>query len=175
MKVYNQEKTKELMEYDLNLGRLEEDKIFKEHHEATPFVAAVSAEENANRARENGIIVREFEGKFYKVIKTYDNGGEDCEEITAMPEHEAQDAYDEYEDIRVYIPFTAEELEERELKRLRVQRKPLLEAFDKWEKAVLRGREEESDADMQWYGKLLDLDETAFEDGNIPERVKYYL
>lgn len=56
---------------------------------------------------------------------------------------------------------------------LRVRREPLLEAFDKWEKAVLRGREQDSVVVMGWYQDLLDLVPGAFE--NIPERVQYYL
>lgn len=60
-----------------------------------------------------------------------------------------------------------------ELNRQRNKRKRLLEAFDKWEKAVLRGREDENDSIMLWYYDLLDLKETAFE--NVPERIKYYM
>lgn len=56
---------------------------------------------------------------------------------------------------------------------LRARREPLLEAFDKWEKAVLRGRETDSVVIMGWYQDLLDLIPSAFE--NIPERIKYYL
>ena len=55
---------------------------------------------------------------------------------------------------------------------LRKHRQPLLLAFDKWEKAVLRGREEDDESVMQWYRDLLDLKESAFE--NVPERVRYY-
>lgn len=56
---------------------------------------------------------------------------------------------------------------------LRVKREPLLIAFDKWEKAVIRGREEDSAEIMQWYQDLLDLVESAFE--NVPERINYYM
>lgn len=62
---------------------------------------------------------------------------------------------------------------EEKLNQLRAKRKILLLAFDKWEKAVLRGRATEDEAIMQWYYDLLDLKEEAFE--NIPERIKYYL
>ena len=58
---------------------------------------------------------------------------------------------------------------------LRNKRKTLLEAFDKWEKAVLRGREVEDDTIMQWYQDILDLKESAFDEVNIPERIKYYI
>lgn len=57
---------------------------------------------------------------------------------------------------------------------LRAKRKPLLEAFDKWEKAVLRNREiDDYTITTIWYKDLLDLKETAFE--NVPEKIKYYL
>lgn len=62
---------------------------------------------------------------------------------------------------------------EKVLERLRFKRKPLLIAFDKWEKAVIRGREEDSTEVMQWYQDLLDLKESAFE--NVPERINYYM
>lgn len=66
-------------------------------------------------------------------------------------------------------PKTDEEIKAE----LRLQREPLLEAFDKWEKAVLRGREQDSVVIMGWYQDILDLIPSAFE--NIPERIKYYL
>ena len=56
---------------------------------------------------------------------------------------------------------------------LREVRKPLLNAFDLWEKAVLRGREEDSEEIMKWYYDILDLDEVALY--KIPDRIKYYL
>lgn len=62
---------------------------------------------------------------------------------------------------------------EEKLNQLRAKRKNLLEAFDKWEKAVLRGREEDDASIMVWYYDLLALSDAAFE--NIPERIKYYL
>lgn len=64
--------------------------------------------------------------------------------------------------------------DEEELKNiLRAKRNSLLNAFDKWEKAVLRGREKDKEYIMSWYYDLLDLKEYAFE--NIPEEIKYYL
>lgn len=62
-----------------------------------------------------------------------------------------------------------------ETEKLRRERIFLLSAFDKWEKAVLRGREADNDAIMEWYRNLLDLKKSAFADENIPERIKYYL
>lgn len=59
------------------------------------------------------------------------------------------------------------------LREMRFKRESLLLAFDKWEKAVLRGREEDSEEVMQWYQNLLDLQSFAFY--NIPDRVKYFM
>lgn len=67
-----------------------------------------------------------------------------------------------------------EDIPEDETKeQLREQRTELLEAFDKWEKAVIRKREEDDPAVMDWRQALLDLDRDAFE--NIPDRIKYYM
>lgn len=150
MRIFNQDKTIELSEYtiDLSKGYLVNDKLFVRHYEAIPSVA------------EHG---------HYEIVKEYDNGGKDVKWVIDVPEIKAQDAYDEYEDIQVYIPYTEKELKEH----LRSQRESLLFAFDKWEKAVLRGREQDDYIIMSWYRDLLDLKETAFD--NIPEKIKYYL
>lgn len=60
-----------------------------------------------------------------------------------------------------------------ELDELRAKRTILLTAFDKWEKAVLRGREEDDKSIMKWYTDILDLVSEAYT--NIPERISYYL
>lgn len=62
---------------------------------------------------------------------------------------------------------------EEKLNQLRAKRKTLLEAFDLWEKAVLRGREEDDASIMVWYYDLLALSDAAFL--NIPTRIQYYL
>lgn len=152
MRVFNQNKTTEITEYDLDLGYLTDGKLFVAHYDA------VSAVEEQGH---------------YEPIKVYDNGFSDVKWVVDVPAVEAKEAYDEYEDIKVYIPYSAEELEERRLANLRLQRVGLLAAFDKWEKAVLRGRETDDESVMAWYRSLLDLEETAFK--TIPERVRYYL
>lgn len=60
----------------------------------------------------------------------------------------------------------------RLLTKKRNKRRVLLNAFDKWEKAVLRGREVDDPVIMKWYKDILDLVESAF--NNIPERIQYY-
>lgn len=153
MKIYNYEKTKELIteEIDLEKGYLQDDKLFVAHHEAVEAKKAV----------------------YEDTVVTEENGGISVYKELISPAVEAKEAYDEYEDIQIYVPYTAEETEARKKDKLRARRVALLAAFDKWEKAVLRGREEDDIAIMQWYQDLLDLEETGFE--NVPERVRYYL
>lgn len=62
----------------------------------------------------------------------------------------------------------------RKIKKRNIREK-FLPAFDLWEKAVIRGREEDSPEIMQWYKDILDLKPDAFKDENIPDRIKYYL
>lgn len=113
MKVYNENKTEVLETYDLELGRLEFDKIFKEHHDAEHEVLAMTVEAQILEITASGGKVEEIGGKQYKVVEEFPNGGKTVEEIKETPAVPAKDAYDEYEDIQVYIPYTAEELAER--------------------------------------------------------------
>lgn len=92
MKVYNQEKTHEISNYDLTKGYLVSDKILKEHHEAVEAKDAVY-----DRV----------------LIKEYPSGGKEYKTIIVSPAVEAKEAWDEYEDIRVYIPYTEAELQEQ--------------------------------------------------------------
>lgn len=72
-----------------------------------------------------------------------------------------------------YLKIKVEKDREKALDELRYRRVKLLEAFDKWEKAVLRGRAEDDETVMAWYRDLLDLKAEAFE--SVPEAVRYYL
>ena len=154
MKIFNQDKTQELTqsEVDLTRGYLTADKLFIQHHEAVEAVE---------------------EASHYETVKEYPNGGKDVKKVIDTPAVEAREAYDEYEDIQIFVPYSDEEIEERKKAQLRAKRTSLLEAFDKWEKAVLRGREDDSEDIMAWYRALLALDEAAFD--NVPERIEYYL
>jgi hypothetical protein len=62
---------------------------------------------------------------------------------------------------------------------LRVKRKPLLEAFDKYKTNVnyriIVEDEETKGRIISWYSDLLNLVESAFEKDNIPSEIKYYL
>lgn len=79
----------EITSPDLNLGRLVVDKVFVAHHEAVDGVQ---------------------EQWHYETIATYPNGGKDVERVIDVPGVAAADAWDEYEDIQRYIPYTPDEL-----------------------------------------------------------------
>lgn len=96
MKIYNQDKTKELFDVDLELGKLKKDFI------TIPEVQAVQ------------------EQYHYEVIKEYENGGKDVEKVIDVAEVKYQP--ERQEEIMVYIPYTITELEEIELNKLRERR-----------------------------------------------------
>lgn len=82
-----------LESYDATKGRLVEARLFVCHHEAVEAV-----EEQGH----------------WQTIAQYPNGGKDVDWIIDVPAVEAKEAWDEYEDILRFIPYTEEELAERE-------------------------------------------------------------
>lgn len=109
-RVFNQDKTQELEEYDLTEGKLVKDKLFVAHHEAVPEVVAKTVEEKVAIYQANGQSVEQHNGTYYLVVAQYPNGGKDIEEIFPTEAVPAQEAYDEYEDIYVYTPYTEQDL-----------------------------------------------------------------
>ena len=109
-RVFNQDKTQELEEYDLTAGKLVADKLFVRHHEAVPEVVAKTVEEKVAAYQANGQSVEQHNGTYYLVVAQYPNGGKDIEKIFPTEAVPAQEAYDEYEDIYVYTPYTEQEL-----------------------------------------------------------------
>lgn len=88
---------------DYRLGKLSDDKIFVQHHDAVEAV-----EEQGH----------------YETLQEYPNGGKDVEWKVDVPGVEAEEAWDEYEDIQRYTKFTAEELKanaEREAQAVKQQ------------------------------------------------------
>lgn len=83
---------------DLNLGKLVEEKFLVAHHEAIEAVE---------------------EQSHYEVIATYPNGGKDVQKVIDVEAIEAKEAWDEYEDILRYIPYTETELILREYEKKR--------------------------------------------------------
>ena len=103
-RVFNQDKTQELTDYDLSLGRLQEDELIITHHDA---IEGKTVEENVAAAQADGKTVKQIGGVWYVVTAAYENGGEDISKVLPT---EHKDAWDETEDIYVYIPYTENEL-----------------------------------------------------------------
>lgn len=89
MKVYNQDKTQILNEYDLELGHLEND---------TLHISEVK------EIKEQG---------HYETVVEYPNGGKDVKWIVDIPGVKHQEARDEK--ILVYIPYTEQEIKEKSI------------------------------------------------------------
>ena len=84
------ENNAEIQSPDLSIGRLVEEQLFVAHHEAVEAAA---------------------EQWHYETIAEYPNGGRDVKRVVDVPGVEAKDAWDEYETVQRYIPYTDEELE----------------------------------------------------------------
>ena len=92
MKIYNQEKTIQIQNPNLENGYLVDDKI---QIGLTPAVAEV---------KEQG---------HYEVKKEYPNGGKEMQWVVDVPYVASQESEPIFEDIKVYIPFSAQELKDK--------------------------------------------------------------
>ena len=92
MRIFNEEKTIELKESELNysVGKLVEDTLFIRHIPYQPEVQ------------------EEFH---YEVIAEYPNGGKDVEKVVDIPYQPEVLEHDEYEDIYVFVPLEQKELD----------------------------------------------------------------
>lgn len=98
MRIFNKDKTIELQEYDLALGSLIESQLFIKHHEAVEAV----------------------KGEFhYETVAEYPSGGKEVKKVWDIEPVEAREAYDEYEDILIYIPYSKKQLAETEIATLK--------------------------------------------------------
>lgn len=88
MKIYDKDKKNIIENADLNKGYLKNDKIFVKHHEAIPAFAGQGHRET---------------------IREYPNGSKDVQWVWDVEPVPAVAAYDEYEDIQVFIPYTDED------------------------------------------------------------------
>lgn len=122
MRVFNEDKTQELKEYDLNLGHLIDDGIVT-HHEAeiVHHEAEIIHHDAVEGIEELG---------HYETVAEYPNGGRDVrwvidvEGIAPVPAWDevvreaydeiAKEAYDSEERIKVYVPYTKREILELE-------------------------------------------------------------
>lgn len=93
----------EIASPDLSLGHLVEEEVFVAHHPAVEEVR---------------------EQWHYETVYEYLNGGKDVVRVIDVPGVEAKDAWDEYETIKRYVPYTEEELAALE----EARNKPTLES-----------------------------------------------
>ena len=84
--------------FDETKGYLKNDSLFIRHHEAVEAV-----EEQGH----------------WETIAEYPNGGKDVDWIVDVPAVEAKEAWDEYEDILRFVPFSAKELAELRIAELK--------------------------------------------------------
>lgn len=93
----------EITSPDLSLGHLMEEEVFVAHHPAVEEVP---------------------EQWHYETIQEYPGGGKDVVKVVDVPCVEAKAAWDEYETIKRYMPYTEEELAALE----EARNKPTLES-----------------------------------------------
>lgn len=152
MKIYNENKTQELNEKELDLekGYLRAEKLFIAHHEA------IEAQEAVYQER----IVEE------------EGGGISIYKYLQAPEVKAKKAYDEYEDIQVYIPYTEEELKVREIAKLRRRREiecfPIINRGQLWYETLTEKQKTEL---KNWYSAWLNVTETLI----IPDKPEWLI
>lgn len=184
MKIYDETKTKVLHDPDLNKGYLKQDKLLIAHHESTPLVKGACAEEIYNQLKTDGsVAVRVIEGKYYRVDRAFKNGVEinplsvkewitgvhSCSvtKINDEPDTPAKDSWDEEENIKVYVPYTKDELRDRQLTDLRHRREvecfPIINRGQLWYVKINEDQKEEL---KKWYDCWLNVTETL----EIPEK-----
>ena len=108
MQIYDQQ-GRPLEDYDPNKGRLEQ-KTRTVHHDAVEGV--------------------EEQGHWETIREYPETGGKDVEWVVDVPGAEAKDAWDEESTELVYIPYTEEELAERERRRRILELKAKLQETD---------------------------------------------
>ena len=148
MRVFNQDKNRELTQYDLDRGYLKEDKLFVKHHEAVEFTPAV--------------------GHYHAYID--EEGITNLRWVVDTLSVPACEAYDEYEDILIYIPYSEKEYAEHILEHLRMHREtecfPIINRGAPWYNRLTAGQKAELDT---WYQSWLDVTETKV----IPEKPQW--
>lgn len=141
MRIFNENKTQEIRSYDLAYGWLREDKLFVAHHAAS------------EKREESG---------HWETKKTYPNGGKDVLWVVDVPACEASPAYDEYEDIYVYVPYTQEELAAIAANKLRARRAgecfPVVNRGVLWYEKLSEAQKTEL---SEWYEAWLDAPATG--------------
>lgn len=98
MRIFNEDKTQEIESFDEKLYYLKPDKLFIKHHEAVEEVQQKS---------------------HYEVVRTNEKtGGVEYKEVIDVEHQSAKEAYDEYEDIQVIVPYSEKQLNQFRLSEL---------------------------------------------------------
>lgn len=164
MKIYNEEKTQELIDPDLEKGYLYDDKLLVKHHDAVPekVIKTVEEQVKAYQAQGKEVILGDLGKNYYLTIsftpKTGDMGadGREVELIEPVVEP-AKEAWDEYEDVLVYHPYTDEEYVEY----LRAEREAIcFSVINRGAAWYNRLTPEQNDELQEWYQAWLDVTET---------------
>lgn len=162
MRVLNEAKTQELHDFDLTAGKLIEDKVLLKHHDAVAAVAGKTAEQQAQELEATGRQVVRKNGEVFSVEKVYENGGRVLNEIKDIEPVEAKKAWDEYEDVYVFVPFTAEELKQNQINNIRNRRSfecfRVVDRGKLWYDSLTAAQLEELKA---WYQAWLDAPQTG--------------
>lgn len=161
-KIYNEEKTQELIDPNLDMGYLYDDTLLVKHHEAEPEKIIKTVEQVKSELEAEGKEVQKgYEGKWY-VTKEYYTAtefrpeGRTVEEIQPIIEP-AKEAWDEYEDIQVYHPFNDEEY----IKYLRAERERIcFSVINRGAAWYNRLTPEQNEELQEWYQAWLDVTET---------------
>lgn len=142
MRIFNEDKTAELTEVDLESGYLKDDELVTHHDAEIIHHDAVEAVE---------------EQSHYETIAEYPNGGKDIRkviDVEAVEPKEAYDeiikeAYDEREPIQIYIPYTEEVLKRMKAQRLHSELQAYLSDTDY---AVIKCGELKLDLETEYPG-----------------------
>ena len=168
MKIYNEAKTQEIKNPDLSLGKLVADKLFVAHHDAVPTVVGKTSEELAHEMQAQGAetFFNDARGLWYYVDQKFPNGGRSVKAIYPVQAVEAKNAWDEYEDIYVYVPYTDIELLENRKNEIRKKREeecfPIINRGTIWYDKLT---DEQKIELSNWYDAWLNAPETL----KVPE------
>lgn len=167
MRIFNEEKTQELFDVDCERGYLYPGKILKEHHEEiSEKVIKTEEEVKAELEAQGKEVLQGYDGRWYLTLE-YSPATEQRREGRTVRAVEpvvepGVPAWDEYEEIEVYHPFTEEEY----LDHLRAQREricfPVINRGELWYSRLTEEQRAELEA---WYQAWLDVTETKV----IPE------
>lgn len=159
LKIYNEEKTIELTNADLEHGYLRPDKLLVKHIDEIPEKVIKTVEQVIEELKVQGKEVKLYDDSTYKktVIFNEKTGGRLVETVEPVIEP-AKPAYDEYEDIQVYHAYTDEEY----IEYLRSEREricfPVINRGAAWYARLTEAQKEEL---ATWYQSWLDAPQTG--------------